>query len=274
MTPEREQPVKSGSAREKPLAGKVAIVTGASQGIGRSIALELASHGADVVITARNQSKLNDVAAEIRQTGSRAEIIAGDLRQPDFAATVVVAALQAFGNIDIVVNSAGATKRGNFLELSDADWHDGFELKLFGAARLCRSAWPHLARRKGSIVNIAGAGGRTADVVFAVGGSVNAAMGYFTKALAELGLNDGVQVNCINPGIIRTERTERRITAISKELRIDEAAAAQRLKDEFKITHFGEPEDIAVLVAYMVSPRGRLLHGAVVDIDAGMTKGL
>lgn len=273
MTNMQEQPADPRPEREKLLAGKVAIVSGASQGIGRSIALELARNGADIVITARNQDKLAGVAAEIRRSGSRAEIVAGDLRKPDFAAAVVAAALQAFGQIDIVVNSAGATKRGNFLELSDEDWHDGFELKLFGAVRLCRSAWPHLARRKGSVVNIAGAGGRSADIVFAVGGSVNAAMGYFTKALAEQGLIDGIQVNCINPGIIRTERTSRRTAAISKEFGIDEAAAAQRLKDEFKITHIGEPEDVALLVAYMVSPRGRLMHGSIVDIDAGMTKG-
>ena len=262
------------TGQEKSLAVKIAIVTGASQGIGRAIALELARHGADVVVTARNQDKLAALATVIRQNGSRAEIVPGDLRKPEFAQTVVAAALQAFGKIDIVVNCAGATKRGNFSELSDEDWHDGFELKLFGAARLCRSAWPHLARSKGSVVNIAGAGGRTADIVFTIGGSVNAAMNYFTKALAEQGLNDGVQVNCINPGIIRTERTDRRIAAISKDFGIDEAGAAQRLKDEFKITHFGEPEDIAVLVAYIVSPRGRLMHGSVVDIDAGMTKGL
>ncbi len=261
-------------ARAKLLTGKVAVVTGASQGIGRAIALELARQGADVVITARSESKLAELARAIRKSGVRAAIVPGDLRIPEFAKALVAAALQAFGHIDIVVNSAGATKRGNFLDLSDADWHDGFELKLFGAARLCRAAWPHLARRKGSVVNIAGAGGRSADIVFAVGGSVNAAMAYFTKALAELGLQDGVQVNCINPGIIRTDRTARRITAIGKELGIDEAAAAQRLKDEFKITHFGEPEDVAALVAYMVSPRGRLMHGAVVDLDAGMTKGL
>ncbi len=223
---------------------------------------------------ARNQSKLTDLASAIRQIGSHVEIVPGDLRKPDFAEAIISAALKAFGNVDIVVNNAGATKRGNFMELSDEDWHDGFELKLFGAARLCRSAWPHLARRKGSIVNIAGAGGRSADIFFAIGGSVNVAMAYFTKVLAELGLSDGVQVNCINPGIIRTERLARRIAVISKDSGIDEAAAAQRIKDEFKITQFGEPEDIAVLVAYMVSPCGRLLHGSVVDIDAGMTKGL
>lgn len=274
MTNVPEQSADSGSGREKSLAGKVAIVTGASQGIGLSIALELARQGADVVITARNQSKLTDLAAAIRQTGARVETVPGDLRKPEFSEAVVAAALKAFGNVDIVVNNAGATKRGNFLELSDEDWHDGFELKLFGAARLCRTAWQHLARRKGSIVNIAGAGGRSADILFAIGGSVNVAMAYFTKVLAELGINDGVQVNCINPGIIRTERFTKRVATICKDFGIDEAAAAQRIKDEFKITHFGEPEDIAALVAYMVSPRGRLLHGAVVDIDAGMTKGL
>lgn len=270
----REQSVDSGFGRGTSLTGKVAIITGASRGIGRAIALELAKRGADVVITARDHSMLTDLATCIRQIGSRVEVVPGDLRRHDFAQAVVAAALKAFGNLDILVNNAGATKRGDFLALTDEDWADGFELKLFGAARLCRSAWPHLARRKGSIVNIAGAGGRTSDIQFAIGGSVNAAMQYFTKVLAEAGISDGVQVNCINPGLIRTDRLTRRIEIIKKDLGVSEAEAAQRIQDEFRITQFGEPEDISALVSYIVSPRGRLLHGSLIDIDAGMTKGI
>src|SRR5689334_20072439 len=107
----------SKAREEQSLSGKIAIVTGASQGIGRTIALELARQGAELVITARNQSKLNDLATAIRQLGTRAQAIAGDLRESEFANHVVATAAQAFGRIDVVVNSAGATKRGNFLEL-------------------------------------------------------------------------------------------------------------------------------------------------------------
>ena len=268
----REQSVDSGLGRGTSLAGKVAIVTGASRGIGRAIALELATQGADVVATARDQRKLTDLAASIRQIGSRVEEVPGDLRKHDFAPAVVAAALQAFGHLDILVNNAGATKRSDFLGLSDADWADGFELKLFGAARLCRSAWPHLASRKGSVVNISGVGGRTPDIDFAIGGSVNAAMLAFTKVLAEKGLRDGVQVNCINPGLIRTDRLTRRIAVASQAGAISLDEAARRMQAEFGITQFGEPEDIAALVGFIVSPRGRLLHGSLIDMDGGLTK--
>jgi NAD(P)-dependent dehydrogenase (short-subunit alcohol dehydrogenase family) len=256
------------------LKGKVAIVSGASRGIGRVIALELSSLGADIVITARDVEKLTEVASSIREQGSRAEIVTGDLQRRDFAQTVVDSALKAFGQIDILVNSAGATKRGNFLELTDDDWADGFELKLFGAARLCRAAWPHLLLRKGAIINIAGAGGRTADIPFAVGGSVNAAMNYFTKVLAEIGIADGIQVNCINPGWIRTDRFQKRIEVIQKQHGIGIDEATRKLQEHYRLTKIGAPEDVAALVAFILSSPGRLLHGAILDMDAGMTKGL
>ena len=270
----REETVSSEIARKESLSGKVAIVTGASRGIGRAIALELATLGADVVITARDHTKLTELAASVRKGGSRAEVVPGDLRKPEFAQVVVDAALNSFGNLDIIVNNAGATKRGDFLVLSDTDWADGFELKFFGAVRLCRAGWPHLVRRSGSIINIAGSGGRTADIEFAIGGSVNATIMYFTKVLAEVGLRDGVQVNCINPGLIRTDRLSRRIAIIMKDLGIDEAQASRRIQDDFRVTHLAEPEDISALVAFILSPRGRLLHGSLIDADAGMTKGI
>ena len=99
--------------------------------------------------------------------------------------------------------------RGDFETLTDEDFQDGFSLKFFGAVRLARAAWPHLRRQSGSIVNIAGTGGRTPGARFTIGGSVNAAMLSFTKALADLGSQDGVQVNAINPGPVRTDRLQR-----------------------------------------------------------------
>ena len=108
--------------------------------------------------------------------------------------------LERHGRLDLLVNNAGATKRGDFLELTDADWEDGYALKFFGAMRGARAAWPHLQRSQGGIINIVGIGGRTGSAEFAIGGSVNASALILTKCLADRGLRDGVRVNAINPG--------------------------------------------------------------------------
>jgi NAD(P)-dependent dehydrogenase (short-subunit alcohol dehydrogenase family) len=148
-----------------------------------------------------------------------------DLRAPASGKRVVDYAIERFGRIDIVVNNAGATKRGDFLELTDEDFADGFALKFFGSVRLTRAAWPHLKTAAGSVVFISGVGGRTPGAQFAVGGAVNAALLSLTKALASLGLRDGVQVDAINPGTIRTARYTARLNALAKERGIDPDAA-------------------------------------------------
>jgi 3-oxoacyl-[acyl-carrier protein] reductase len=178
------------------LKGKAAIVTGASRGIGRAIALHLAREGAQVLLTARNRKALEEAAAE---AGAQARVCACDLREPESAREIAERARHDFGGIDILVNNAGATKRGDFESLTEEDWQDGFALKFFGAVRLTRAVWPHLRSRSGSLVNIAGAGGRTPGPQFTIGGSVNAALLSFTKAMADVGIRDGVQVNTINP---------------------------------------------------------------------------
>jgi 3-oxoacyl-[acyl-carrier protein] reductase len=155
------------------LNGKVAIVTGASRGIGRSIAQVLAAEGMRLVLVARSKDQLDEVAASCPVDTL---VLAADLREPDAPAAVIAAAVSRFGQIDLLVNNAGATKRGDFLTLTDADWDDGFALKFFGAMRLCRTAWIHLRQLQGSIINIVGVGGRTGSAEFTIGGSVNAAL--------------------------------------------------------------------------------------------------
>ena len=256
------------------LRGKAAIVTGASRGIGRAIACRLAREGAHVLLTARDAARLQTVANQIAQEGGHAFSAALDLRLPAAADRIVETALQAAGRIDIVVNNAGATKRGHFLELSEADWTDGYALKLFGAVRLTRAAWPHLKRAGGSVVNIAGVGGRTPGAQFTIGGSVNAALLSLTKALADLGVRDGVQVNAINPVSVRTDRLQKRLETDAAGHGIDLATAAARMIQQAGITRFGEPEDIAGLAAFIVGPEGRWLQGVLIDMDGGQTKTL
>jgi 3-oxoacyl-[acyl-carrier protein] reductase len=254
------------------LSNKVAIVTGASRGIGRAIALKLAEDGAAVMLAAGNAELLKGVRAEIESKGGRAAWLSLDLRKPEAPALLVEKTIEVLGGIDIVVNNAGATKRGDFLTLSEEDWTDGFALKFFGAVRVLRAAWPILKQRKGSVVNIAGVGGRTPGAQSTIGGSVNAAMLSFTKAMADVGVRDEVQVNAINPGAVRTARLATRLQTLSKEKGISGKEAEAQMVADAGITKIGEPEDVANLVAYMVSPQNRYLHGALIDLDGGTTK--
>jgi NAD(P)-dependent dehydrogenase (short-subunit alcohol dehydrogenase family) len=255
-----------------PLDGKAAVVTGASRGIGRAIAIRLAREGARTVLSARDRVALEGAVREIKEAGGQAGFLALDLRIPDSPQRLTEFALQTFGQIDIVVNNAGATKRGEFEDLTEEDWADGFALKFFGAVRLTRAAWPPLKATSGSLINISGAGGRTPEAQFTIGGSVNAALISFTKAMAAAGIRDGVQVNVINPGTIRTDRYHKRLAALARERGLDTEAAEREFVRDHHITRIGEPEDIAALVAFVASPEGRFLHGAMIDIDGGATK--
>lgn len=255
-----------------PLAGKVIIVTGASRGIGRAIAVRTARDGAAVVLTARDSATLSKTVEEVTRAGGKAVSFPVDLRSPVAAAAVVDAAIRAYGKIDSVVNNAGATKHGDFFELSEADWTDGFALKFFSSVRLSRAAWPHLKKSRGSVLNIIGTGGRTPGANFTIGGSVNGACLSFTKALAEIGIRDGVQVNAINPGWVRTDRLRHLLEKEATEHGGDIEAAAAEVARKANIVRMGEAEDVANLAAYVLSPQARLLQGAMIDLDGGMTK--
>jgi NAD(P)-dependent dehydrogenase (short-subunit alcohol dehydrogenase family) len=259
-------------ANYKHLEGKIAIVTGASRGIGRAIALRLALDGATLVLAARTGADLDKVASAIKSGGGNATTFPVDLRGPDASAALVSAALKAHGAIDIVVNNAGATRRGDFFELTDADWVDGFALKFLAAVRLTRAAWPHLKVRQGTVLNIIGAGGRTPNAEFTIGGSVNGACLSFTKAVADIGIRDGVQVNAINPGRIRTDRFQQTLEDEAVHHGGDLNAALQAIVRKSSIVRLGEPEDVANLAAFMVSPESRYMQGSLVDLDGGQTK--
>jgi NAD(P)-dependent dehydrogenase (short-subunit alcohol dehydrogenase family) len=253
-------------------SGKVSVVTGASRGIGRAIALRLAAEGSRVVLSSRTQADLDSAADEIERKGGQAAVLAQDLREPQAGAQLAQFAINRFGRIDVVVNNAGATKRGEFTELTQADFADGFALKYFGAVNLTRAAWPHLKTSSGSVIFISGAGGRTPGAQFAIGGSVNAALLSLTKALADLGIRDGVQVNAINPGAIRTDRYSARMQTLAKQRGISIEQAEAEFVKEARTVRIGEPEEIAALVAFIAGPEGRFLQGSLIDIDGGATK--
>jgi len=174
-----------------------------------------------------------------------------------------------FGRLDILVNNAGTTKRGDFLALTEADWREGYALKFFAHVRLARAAWPLLSQSHGSIVTIGGTSGRIPIAAFTIGSSVNAACAAFAKALADLGKTDHVQVNTIHPSYVETERLWRRIAADMERTGKNEAEVREWHRADINVTRFGTPEDIGSLIAFIVSSRGRWLHGATIDMDGG-----
>jgi 3-oxoacyl-[acyl-carrier protein] reductase len=253
------------------LAGKVALITGSSRGIGRGIALELAAAGCDVMLTGRDSAALQSVGEEICALGQKSAVHAADLAAEGEPAALVDAHSRAFGRLDILVNNAGGTRRGSFFKQTEQDWRAGFELKFFAHVRLCRLAWPLLKAAQGSVVFIDGVGARAPVADYMIGASVVGASLAFMKALADLGKHDGVQVNAVNPGSVTTDRFRHRLDTIMRKTGLDEAAAIERHRRELDITRFGTPEDIAALVRFVVSPRGRLLHGAAIDMDGGQS---
>src|ERR1700733_6012956 len=192
--------------------GKVVVVSGGSRGIGRAIAAAFAREGAQTVIAARSEVNLVTARTIIGETGGgRAPepvTVAADLRELAGCEAGAAAGSARCSRCHILVNNAGATRAGNFLDLPDAAWVDGYALKLFGCVRLTRLLWPMLKEAQGHIVNIVGGTARTPGADFLIGGSVNAAMANFSKGLAQLGKRDGVNVNVIHPGLTDTERLQ------------------------------------------------------------------
>ncbi len=256
------------------LSGRVALVTGASKGIGRAIALTLAAEGMDVALVARNREALEAVKKEIEGKGRRALAHAADLSDPAAAAPAIDATVKAFGKLDLLVNCAGATKGGSFLTLTDSDWTDSFGLKFFTAVRMSKLAWPHLKASRGGIVHIAGIAGRTGAAGFDAVGTVNAAFALLTKAMADQGVTDGVRVNAIHPGTIATGRLDARLDRMMAAKKISKDEALKALLTDERTERVGKPEEVAAMVAMIAGRPVEFMQGAIIDFDGGKNRGL
>ena len=255
-------------------AKSVAIVTGASQGIGRATALRLARDFSAVVLVARNQEELEKTAAAVDSAGAESLAYALDLREPRSPETVVTGTLHHFGRIDALINIAGAVPQIDLFEMTDAQWDDGMALKLHGARRLTILAWDALKASTGSVVLISGSAALDPKPAFAAVATINAAIIALAKAFAEQGIKDGVQVNSVIPGAVMTGRRESffKKWAPAHNLTIDEAM--KKFPEEAGIARFGKPEEIADLMAFLVSPSAKWMTGASVRMDGGETKGI
>jgi 3-oxoacyl-[acyl-carrier protein] reductase len=256
------------------MSKSVAIVTGSSSGIGRATAIRLAQDFSAVVLAARGAVELADVAEQVRAQGAEPLAIDLDLMVPAAAESLVGRALAKFGRIDALLNIAGAVPGVDLFQMTDAQWNAGMELKLHGARRITLRAWEALKAARGSIVLIAGNAAEIPTASAAAVGVINAAIVALTKAFADQGLRDGIQVNSVSPGPVMTPR---RLSMIEKwaaahEVGVDQAK--QMLLTKAGIGRYGEPQDIAELMAFLVSPAARWLTGTQLRIDGGEVKSI
>lgn len=252
----------------------VAVVTGASQGIGRATALRLARDFSALVLAARDQENLEKTAADVRSAGADAMVFAIDLRVPQSAETVIQATLERFGRIDALLNIAGAVPQIDLFEMTDGQWDDGMALKLHGARRLTIRAWEALKASQGSVVFISGSAALDPKPGFAAVAATNAAIIALAKAFAEQGIKDGIQVNSVVPGAVMTGRRESFFQKWAPAHNLSVEEAVKKFPEEAGISRFGKPEEIADLLGFLVSPAAKWLTGASVRMDGGEIKGV
>ncbi|HEY4359067.1 MAG TPA: SDR family oxidoreductase [Acidobacteriaceae bacterium] len=252
----------------------VAIVTGASQGIGRSTALRLARDFSAIVLVARSAEALEEVASEVKQAGAEALPLALDLSQVEASYTVVQRTMERFGRIDALLNIAGAVPQIDLFEMTDEQWKAGMELKLHGARRLTIRAWDALKAGKGSVVFMSGSAALDPKPAFAAVAATNAAILAMAKAFAEQGIQDGVQVNSIIPGAVMTGRRRSFLEKWAPAHNMSVEEAMTKFPQEAGISRYGQPEEIAELLGFMVSPAAKWMTGSSLRMDGGEVKGI
>ena len=261
------------------LAGRRAVVTGGSKGLGKAIAAELMAEGAAVAICSRNATELDATAEELRKRAALGAFGAGslialacDVTVPDQVAAFFEFATSELGGLDILVNNAGAARPGQFGTLTDEDWHDDIEVKLFSQIRCTRVALPHLRRSEAPrVININAVYGRYPDPAFLASSVNRASCLSLTKALSmELG-REGILVNSVNIGLVETPQWQnihrRRAPDVPADEFFGQLAAA-----EVPLGRFGQPDEVAGIVTFLASHRASYIAGASIDVAGGMGK--
>ena len=252
----------------------VAIVTGASQGIGQATALRLARDFFVIVLVAMDKDNLEKAAAEVRSRGAETMVLALDLRQLQSAKRIIEGTLERFGRIDALLNIAGAVPQINLFQMTDAQWDDGMALKFHGARRLTIEAWNALKASNGSVVFMSGSAAFAPKPGYAAVAAINAAINALAKAFAEQGIKDGIQVNSISPGAVMTGRRRAFLESWAPAHNLTVEEAIDKFPEQAGIARFGKREEIADLMAYLISPAAKWMTGSSLRMDGGEIKGI
>jgi 3-oxoacyl-[acyl-carrier protein] reductase len=256
------------------MTNSVAIVTGASQGIGRATAQRLARDFNSIVLVARNRAQLEETAAVVSAARAAPLIIDLDLSARGAAKVVVERALATFGRVDALANIAGAVPQIDLFEMTDEQWDNGLALKLHGARRLTIEAWPALKEAQGSVVLMSGNSALFPKAAYAAVGTINAAIVALAKAFSDRGITDGVQVNCVLPGPVMTGRRRSYLEHWASIHQLTLQEAVDRFPKDAGIARYGKPEEIAELIAFLVSPSAKWMTGSTLRMDGGEVKSI
>jgi 3-oxoacyl-[acyl-carrier protein] reductase len=248
---------------------KAALILGGSGDIGAATALRLAKDGYDIILAGRSVDRLSNAAKGVERLGSCVFTFAQDLREQGAAETLVSSAIAAAGRLDVLVCCAGEFKRGDLLSLTPQDWEDGFGAMFFGAVNVVRASWPHLKVARGRIVMISGVFAHKPPAAGALPGVLAAAVLNFTKSAADLGLRDGISVNCVLPGPIAGHRLDENLERLAAERGLPRAEAEKLYARNLGIERVGKPEEVAEAISFLVSPSAAFVRGSSLVVDGG-----
>ena len=258
------------------LAGKVALVTGGSRGVGRAIAASLLREGARVMLAARDPKRLEATREALaRETGGTVRAHAANLESDADARALIEATIATFGHLDILVNAAGTVNPAEFLSLTEDRWPAVFEQKLNGYVRCLRHAIPVMKGRGwGRIINVSGLGAREAGARTVPVGLNNAAVLNLTKSLAHALAPDNILVNAVIPHIIDTDRQDETMRELAALTGRPEAEIRKQRVAEIPLGRMGRPEEVGDVVAFLASERTSFVTGAAWHVDGGIARGI
>jgi NAD(P)-dependent dehydrogenase (short-subunit alcohol dehydrogenase family) len=268
--------MKGPKAMDLQMTGKKAIVTGASEGIGKAVTIALAREGVDVAICARRKEPLEETAAAIAKASGRTITpITADLTSAADAESFIKRAHEALGRIDILVNNAGSAPGGVIEHLNEDEWASALQLKFMGYVRCMKHVLPIMQRqKKGRVVNIIGNDGVKVSYWEVAPGAANAAGQNLTLSLASQYGRDNISFVCVNPGPVRTERWTGLVHAMARDMNISYEAADKLAPASIPLGRIAEPEEVANLVAFLASDLAFFVNGTMIEIDGGQEKSL
>jgi 3-oxoacyl-[acyl-carrier protein] reductase len=257
------------------LRGKTALVLASSQGLGKAIAASFVQEGVNVVLASRNEKKLLEVESELKGLdGGHVSIIQTDITDPSQIKQAVQHALDTYGQLDILVNNAGGPPAGSFEQITDDQWQQAFELNLLSYIRTIREALPHLKKNGGKIINIASSSIKEPIPGLLLSNTFRTGIVGLTKTLASELAKDNILINTVAPGRIATDRVAFLDEVNAEKHGITKTEMEEKVKAGIPLGRYGEPEEFAKVVTFLVSDANSYMTGSSFLVDGGMVKSI